>query len=107
MLGKFVTTTIVTAMMATATITTVAFPTAAHAHDRHWRGDGHHHGRNYHHRRYAARCHDKGNGGLVIGAIAGGLLGHEVAHDKTAGTIVGGGLGALAGRHIDRKNGRC
>ena len=107
MLGKFVTTTIVTSMIATATITTIAFPTAARAHGRDWRSDGHRDGRHYHHRRHAVRCHDKGNGGLVIGGIAGGLLGHEVARDKTAGTIIGGGLGALAGRHIDRKNGRC
>ena len=107
MLGKFVITTIATAMVAAATLTTVAFPTAANARERHWHGDGHHHSKKHHNRRHASRCRDKGTGGLVIGGIAGGLLGHEVAGDKTAGAIVGGGLGALAGRHIDRKNGRC
>lgn len=54
------------------------------------------------------RC-DKGTGGLIIGAIAGGLLGNEVVGrrgDKTAGAIVGAGVGALAGRAIDRSDGR-
>lgn len=54
------------------------------------------------------RCkRDNGTGGLVIGAIAGGLLGNQVARDKTAGTIIGGGVGALAGRAIDRSDSRC
>lgn len=56
------------------------------------------------------RC-DRGTGGTIIGAIAGGLLGHEVVGrrgDKTAGVIVGAGVGALAGRAIDRAgNRRC
>ncbi|PWG02332.1 glycine zipper 2TM domain-containing protein [Sphingosinicella humi] len=49
-------------------------------------------------------CRDEGNGGTIIGAIAGGLLGHEVAGrgDRTVGTIIGGAAGALAGRAIDR-----
>lgn len=57
---------------------------------------------------YRGRCRDRGTGGTIIGAIAGGLLGHEVAQgrynrgDGTAGAIVGAGVGALAGRAIDR-----
>ncbi|PZU11704.1 glycine zipper 2TM domain-containing protein [Sphingomonas sp.] len=49
------------------------------------------------------RC-DKGTGGTIIGAIAGGLLGNSVAGrgDRGVGTIVGAGVGALAGRAIDR-----
>jgi len=49
------------------------------------------------------RC-DKGTGGTIIGAIAGGLLGNSVAGrgDRTAGAVVGAGVGALAGRAIDR-----
>lgn len=103
-------------------------PAAAEA--RRWdRGYGHHH----HHREYrdyrgydrggyyghrdryysrgsygrGYRC-DRGTGGTIIGAIAGGLLGHEVAQgrsgrgDGTTGAIVGAGVGALAGRAIDR-----
>jgi hypothetical protein len=56
------------------------------------------------------RC-SKGTGGLIIGAIAGGLLGREVVGrrgDRTAGTILGAGVGALAGRAIDKgSNRRC
>ncbi|MBB5729606.1 glycine zipper 2TM domain-containing protein [Sphingomonas prati] len=54
------------------------------------------------------RCYDKGNGGLAIGGIAGGLLGNQVAGrgDRTLGTILGAGVGALAGRAVDKSDGR-
>lgn len=54
------------------------------------------------------RCRDKGSTGTILGAIAGGLLGHEVGNgrydrgDGTTGAILGAGIGALAGRSIDR-----
>jgi hypothetical protein len=60
-------------------------------------------------RRYRnGRC-DNGRGGTIIGAVAGGLAGREVAGrgDKTVGTIIGGALGALAGRAIDKSNDGC
>jgi len=56
------------------------------------------------------RCRDNGTGGTIIGAIAGGLIGHEVAGrrgDKTAGVIIGGAVGAIAGRAIDKSDSRC
>lgn len=56
------------------------------------------------------RCKNDGSTGTIIGAIAGGLLGHEVAGrngDKTAGTIIGGAVGAVAGRAIDKSDSRC
>src|SRR3546814_10923885 len=106
-----------------------AAPTAAHAHEQckqHWhqrrgrvqyRDRGYDRDRGYYRdagyyrgdRRYSGyRCkRDTGTGGLVIGAIAGGLLGNEIARDKTAGTIIGGGVGALAGRAIDKSDSRC
>ncbi|MGN6269618.1 MAG: glycine zipper 2TM domain-containing protein [Sphingomonas sp.] len=58
-----------------------------------------------HYRDYR-RCRDNGDGGTIIGAIAGGLLGHEIAGrgDHTVGTILGAGAGALAGRAIDRSD---
>lgn len=55
-----------------------------------------------------SRCRDSGTGGTILGAIAGGLLGHEIGNgrydrgDGTTGAIVGAGIGALAGRAIDR-----
>jgi hypothetical protein len=60
---------------------------------------------------YGQRCRDKGTTGTIVGAIAGGLLGREIAkgdgyrsrrNDGTAGMIIGGAVGALAGRAIDR-----
>lgn len=51
-----------------------------------------------------------GTAGTIIGAIAGGLLGHEVVGrrgDKTTGTILGGAVGAVAGRAIDKGGNRC
>ncbi len=54
------------------------------------------------------RC-NKGTGGTIIGAIAGGLLGHEIVGrrgDKTAGVIIGAGVGALTGRALDRSSSR-
>jgi outer membrane lipoprotein SlyB len=55
-----------------------------------------------------ARC-DKGTGGTLIGAVAGGLLGNEVARrgNKTEGSIIGAAVGALAGRAIDKSDSNC
>lgn len=49
------------------------------------------------------RC-DRGDGGTLIGAIAGGLLGNTMAGrgDRMLGTVLGAGAGALAGRAVDR-----
>lgn len=72
------------------------------------RRDGGYYDRGYGYRQPARyRCRDNGTGGLIIGAIAGGLLGNEIARDRTAGTIIAGGVGALAGRAIDRGGHRC
>lgn len=70
---------------------------------RDYRGD-----RRYYRDRYR-QC-DNGTGGTIIGAIAGGLAGHEIVGrrgDRTAGTIIGGAVGALAGRAIDKSNDGC
>lgn len=49
---------------------------------------------------------DDGTTGLVIGGIAGGLLGNAVA-GGTLGTLIGAGGGALLGRQIDRGDVKC
>lgn len=58
-------------------------------------------------RAYRARqkCND-GDGGTIVGALAGGLLGHQVAgrNDRTLGAVLGAAGGALAGRAIDRSD---
>ena len=65
-------------------------------------------GRDYNYRSYRARekCRD-GDGGTIVGAIAGGLAGNALAGrggDRTLGTILGAGVGAVAGRAIDRSD---
>ena len=59
--------------------------------------------------RYERRnCKTSGTTGLLLGAVAGGLLGRTIdTHgDRTAGTLLGGGAGALLGKQIDSKR-RC
>jgi outer membrane lipoprotein SlyB len=52
---------------------------------------------------------DDGSTGLVVGGIAGGVLGNIIAPggSKLLGTIIGGAAGALGGREIDRSDSRC
>jgi hypothetical protein len=58
--------------------------------------------------RYYCRKPD-GTTGLVVGGLAGGVLGNIIAPggSKTIGTILGAGAGALAGRAVDRGSVRC
>lgn len=48
----------------------------------------------------------KSNGttGLLVGGVAGALVGRSIdtGGDRTLGTVLGAGAGALAGREIDR-----
>ncbi|MBK5263640.1 MAG: glycine zipper 2TM domain-containing protein [Alphaproteobacteria bacterium] len=80
--------------------------------DRHYRGDRYDRGDYYRgsdRRSYRSDC-GNGAGGTILGAIAGGLLGNAAVGrhgDHTAGVIVGAGVGALAGRAIDRGDDRC
>ena len=62
-------------------------------------------GENYRNYRARQKC-DDGDGGTIVGAIAGGLLGHSVAgrNDRLLGAVLGAGAGALAGRAIDRSD---
>lgn len=55
-------------------------------------------------RRDERRC-DRGTGGTIIGAIAGGLLGNAAVGrhgNNAAGALAGAGVGALVGNSIDR-----
>ena len=58
--------------------------------------------------RYYCRRSD-GTTGLIIGALGGGVLGNVIAPggSKTLGSIVGGSLGAIIGRSLDRGDVRC
>lgn len=50
-----------------------------------------------------------GTRGLIIGGLAGGVLGNIIAPggSKTLGTIIGAAGGAVAGRAIERGEVRC
>jgi hypothetical protein len=58
--------------------------------------------------RYYCRRSD-GTTGLIIGALAGGLLGNALdgGRSSTLGTLLGAGGGALLGKSVDRGNVRC
>src|SRR3546814_16276380 len=87
-------------------------------------GFGSGYGRGYENGGYVLRDNDKiyrdargnyyckkpdGTTGLIVGGLAGGVLGNVIAPggSKTLGTILGAAGGALAGRAIERKNVRC
>lgn len=65
-------------------------------------------GRRGYDQQYRYRCRNN-NTGTILGAIAGGLIGNGVAGrgDRLLGTVLGGGVGAVAGNSIDRNNRRC
>jgi outer membrane lipoprotein SlyB len=64
----------------------------------------------YHH--YASSCHDhrqrRGANGAIIGAIGGGIVGNAMAGgNRLPGTMLGAGVGALAGHAIGKNSTRC
>lgn len=60
--------------------------------------------RRYYNARSRRGCDN--TGGTIIGALAGGLLGHTVAGrgDRTIGTLLGAAGGGLAGNAIDKSD---
>jgi hypothetical protein len=58
--------------------------------------------------RYYCRQED-GTTGLIIGAVAGGILGNQIDNGRSSllGTLLGAGAGALLGREIDKGEVRC
>ncbi|MEQ1495115.1 MAG: glycine zipper 2TM domain-containing protein [Novosphingobium sp.] len=92
---------IFTAVAALTATTFAACVTPAEArhrskhHPREWRGaDGKMHCRR-----------NNGTIGVVVGGVAGALVGRSIdtRGDRTVGTVVGAGAGAMAGRAIVRK----
>lgn len=64
-------------------------------------------GARYDHRSHSD-CRTSGTTGLIVGGALGALLGRGVDRygDRATGTILGAGGGALIGRELDRKH-RC
>ncbi|MGC6327861.1 glycine zipper 2TM domain-containing protein [Rhizorhabdus sp. FW153] len=50
-----------------------------------------------------------GTTGLILGAVAGGLLGNVIdgGDRRTLGTLIGAGGGALLGREVEQRSARC
>ena len=73
--------------------------------DGYYQGDYNRYRTNRYNYRAQQRCAD-GDGGTIVGAIAGGLLGRTIdtRGDRLLGTVLGAGAGALAGRAIDRSD---
>jgi len=55
--------------------------------------------------RYYCKRND-GTTGLIVGAVGGGVLGNVIdgGRSRTVGTLLGAGIGALAGRAVDQNN---
>jgi uncharacterized protein YcfJ len=84
--------------LTTPTLLVPVTPAEAHRKYSEWRGaDG---------RTYCRR--PNGTVGLVVGGVAGALVGRAVdtRGDRAVGTLLGAGAGALLGREIQR-NRRC
>lgn len=108
---------IMAATMAALTVpATFAVSAPAAAHDRYER---HHHDRRYHRTDNGIRYWRGDNGryyckksngttGLLIGGVAGALVGRSIdtRGDRATGTILGAAAGALLGREVDRNNSR-
>lgn len=60
-------------------------------------------------RNYGCRNDNGAATGTVVGAIAGGVIGSNVAHrgDRTAGTVIGALIGGLAGNAIGHSSSSC
>jgi uncharacterized protein YcfJ len=55
----------------------------------------------HHYRHYTKKtCRSSANTGTAVGAIAGGLIGNRTGNHGTGSTLLGAGLGGVAGHQI-------
>ena len=72
-----------------------------------------HHVYRHHDQRQNVNCaqarRESGNSGTVLGAVAGGVLGSQLAGSgsRTTGALLGAGGGALIGHQIGKSNHPC
>ena len=95
--------------LAYAAIAAVIALTASTAADAHtWRR---HHVRYVHHTYSGCEAdrHSSANRGTIIGAVAGGVIGNEMAGSgsRGLGTVLGAGGGAVVGHQIGKSSHHC
>lgn len=112
---KFIVATSMAAALAPMVVATPAEARPHRHHHRHYNGHQYYGGRYYRgdvwrgrDGRYYCR-RSNGTTGLIVGGVAGALLGRAIdTHgERATGTILGAAGGALLGRAIERDNARC
>ena len=97
-----------TIAVAASTLSLMAAPTLASAHDRYYRD--HHRYQARHYNNYDNCRADRHRGkatGAVLGALGGALIGNSVSHgNRTGGTLLGAGAGAYVGSQVGKGH-RC
>jgi hypothetical protein len=68
--------------------------------------------RHHHHRHHQSNAGCKrraGNTGTIVGGIGGAVVGNSVSHGggKLGSTLIGAGVGAVAGHEIAKHNAHC
>jgi uncharacterized protein YcfJ len=89
--------TLTLAIAATGLVATTSIPQDAAARTRH-------HTTRHHHHYTRKSCRTSANTGTAIGAIAGGALGYNTGNHGTGSTLLGAGLGGLAGHQIAKSH---
>jgi hypothetical protein len=79
--------------LAAAAVMALSTPIAAQA-------QYYHHYHHYHH--YGCRRHAVA--GTIVGGVTGGVIGNLVTHGHGPGTLIGAGVGAVAGHQIAKHN---
>lgn len=81
---------------AASVVTSISIPTVSAAQT--WRGDP-----------CRQERHDAGRTGTIAGGVIGAIIGSQVAGrgNRTAGALIGGGVGAVAGHNIGAHTVKC
>jgi uncharacterized protein YcfJ len=94
-------------MLAAAFTTSLGAASMAEARTYHTNSVGRyyvtHSGKRVYVERYDRNCRGAANTGTAVGAVGGGVLGNALGHNTTS-TVLGLGVGAVAGHQIAKSN---